>query len=156
MPIVTPSDVARITGLPLGTDGKDGACEKAASVSVEAENDARRIMGSSAYAAAIAYEDSAAVAEIERYSLFSGAIAGLAFARIAPTLGPLRATAKGGFTTEVGADQMREGLMNMNDVLALAGQVRDRAASDLKALADEIAADSVTDTTYPVEPLYIC
>ena len=156
MPIVTASAVSRVTGLSLGVGGVDGACERAAAVSAEAEADARRIMGATAYAEVLEYYESAVAAEAARWTLFEGAVAGLAFARVAPTLGPIRATSKGGFTTAVGADQQRESLLSIPDVLALAGAVRDRAGADLAALAGEMADDSLTDTLLPPEPLYIC
>lgn len=138
---VTAQTVSVATGLPVGADGVDGACEKAVLHEDEARVEARRRLGKPIQETLEGYFqeglDGEHGARVERYIT---ALSLLCLALALPTLN-LRSVQRGGFVRATGHDDSREELLSPDQSLAVSASLRERAYGLLDALADEIAPE---------------
>ena len=137
MPHLTPTIVSNATGIPEG-ERQDGICERALNVEPAALGEVQGVVGASVFAA-IADTGSAYYAE------FRDALAQIAVARILPTIGSFRASAKGGLIGSTGPAESRERFLTPAEVKEIAGQLRQMASDDLRRIGGVVADASEAD-----------
>lgn len=149
MPILDTAVVAAVTGL----DAANGGVEKALLVEDDAAADARLVL--SPYVAEVV-EDPADDDYTANYAAFRRAVARLAFARVAPTMGSFRPTSGGGFQRASGPESARVEFLSPRQVRELAAELRDQALGDLAALRLRVEERDLADALVVTPALYIC
>lgn len=141
--MLTAALVSDAVGLPVATAPAQGLCERAVLVEDDAVAEALDVL---------APFGAPGVSPAEPRERYARAVARLAVAILAPTMGAVRPTTRGGFTTAVGPVDAREELISVNGAKALAASLREQAHRDLGILR-RAAQAADTDATPPPRPL---
>lgn len=146
MALLDAATVSDATGLDVKASGdtRDGVCERAVLVEAEAAADAEERL-TAEHAATLAGYDGGTAAEQAMYDRYVRAVARIAVAIIAPTMGTFRASSKGGFVTQVGPFDARENLLTVGQATQLADTLREAAYADLARLREALAVDGGAD-----------
>lgn len=152
VPRLNTSVLASVTGLPEGNlDAVLGAED-------DALREARGVLGAEAWALVNADGGVTALAdaatEAEMQGAVQRAVARLAFALVAPTMGAVRPTTKGGFQMATGTDQNRTEMMSVGAVQRLADRMASQARAALASVREDAAALSATDDVEAPAPVW--
>ncbi|MEO0559637.1 MAG: hypothetical protein AAF170_15795 [Bacteroidota bacterium] len=133
-------------------DTRNGVCERAVLVEDEACAEVDDALGAT-HAATVAGYDGGSTTEQALYNRYVRAVARIAVAVIAPTMGPFRASSKGGFVREIGPVDAREMLVSVADARTLAANLRESALSDIERVRKTLAVAAGAEA--PPAPLVL-
>lgn len=150
MPLLDAATIAAVTGL----DATNGGVEKALEMEADAVEQCTSALGSAVYAAVT--DEGGESYSAERYATLQRAAARIAFALVAPTMGSMRPTDKGGFQRASGPESARVEFLSPRQISDMVAPMREQALSALSRLRADVEADSETDAIPVTPPLYVC